>query len=122
MVLDSPPGKLPVALQWEVSVPPAIAIGKQDITIGKAAATAGKSLTCAVKENPLVSSGAVRYACILAGGKHPLANGPVATFRYRVQRDVGQAPIRVAIEQVMGVAADLKRIEIANVDAIIRIR
>jgi len=122
IVLDSPPAKAPVALQWEMSVPPAIIIGQRDITIGKAAAIAGKSLTCAVKKNPADPRGAVRYVCILAGGKDPLANGPVATFRYRAQTEVGKAPIRVAIEKVLGVSADLKRIEIANTDAMIRIR
>jgi len=39
-------GKAPVALQWQLSVPPVIAITTTDITIGKAAQAAGESLTC----------------------------------------------------------------------------
>jgi hypothetical protein len=37
VTIDSPPDKAPVALQWEFSVPPVIAISAVDITIGKAA-------------------------------------------------------------------------------------
>ena len=47
VILASPPGKAPAALQWEFSVPAAVAIGTADITIGKAAESARKSLTCA---------------------------------------------------------------------------
>jgi hypothetical protein len=119
--LDSPPGKEPVALQWEISVPPAIAIGAADITIGKAAESAGKSLTCAPRTAKPPTQRRTAYVCILAGGQKPIGNGPVAEVRYRAQWDVKGAPIRVVIEKILGVSADLKRIPIPNVDAIINI-
>jgi hypothetical protein len=119
IILDSPPGKAPAALQWELSVPPAVAIDKGDIKVGKAAKAAGKSITCAAKPGRLAVPGGARYACVLAGGKDIIGQGQVATVGYREQADVGGAPIRVAIENILGVSQDLKRIDIPNVDAIL---
>ena len=120
-MIDSPQGKAPVALQWELSVPPAIAIKAMDITIGKAAASAGKSITCATMATKPAVPVEVRYACILVGGRNPIGNGPVAVVQYRAQADVQGAPIRVAIDHVIGVSADSKPMPIPNVDAIIEI-
>jgi hypothetical protein len=122
VVIDSSQGKAPVALQWEFSVPPAIAIKVADITIGKAAESAQKSLICAMSAKKPAVPGGVRYACILAGGQAPIGTGPIAIVQYRAQADVGDAPIRVAIENIVGASADLNRIAIQNVDAIIQIR
>jgi len=41
---------------------------------------------------------------------------------YRGQADVGGAPIRVGIENIVGVSADLKRIDIPKVDAILDLK
>ena len=122
LILEAPEDKALAALQWEFSVPPAIAVAKDDIAPGKAAESAGKSLTCARKADQGGAAGAVRYACILAGGERPIAQGPIAVVRYRAQTDVHGAPIRVHIEKALGVSADLKRIEIADTDAIITIQ
>jgi len=122
LILDAPPGKAPSAMQWEISVPPAIVIGKGDISIGKAAEMARKTLTCAVSANKAAAPQGVRYLCILAGGQDPIGSGTIAMVRYRAQADVQGAPIRVAIEKILGVSADLKRIEIPNAYAIINIR
>lgn len=119
VIIDSPQGKAPVALQWEFSIPPAIEVKIADITIGKAAEAAKKSVTCAAKAP---GEGVTRYACILAGGQDALGNGPIIVVRYRSKADVQGAPIRVAIENVLGVSADLKRIAIPSANAIIKIR
>lgn len=119
VMLESPPGKPISALQWEFSVPPAIEVETTGIAAGKAASAAGKSVACAKKAG---GNGAVRYACILTGGTDSLRNGAVAVVQYRAGKDVGGAPVRVAIENVLGVSPDLKRLPIPNTDAIIRIR
>jgi len=66
--------------------------------------------------------GGSRYACILAGGQERIGNGPIAVVQYRAQWDVKGTPIRVAIENILGTSADLKRIPIPNADAVIDIR
>jgi len=119
VMMDSPPGKAPVALQWDFSVPPAIAITTADITIGKAAQSARKSVTCATKPG---TQRRTRFTCILAGGQEPMGNGPIVVVQYRAQWDVKGAPIRVAIESILGASADVKQIPISNVEAIINVR
>lgn len=120
--LDVPPGMALVALQWDFSVPPAIVIAKEDITIGTAAQAARKSLTCAATAKTAGIGVGMRYACILAGGQDPIRSGQIAIVHYRAQRDVQGAPVRVAIERVLGVSANLKRIDVPNASAIINIR
>jgi hypothetical protein len=119
-VLDTPQNKVLVALQWEIVVPPAIKVGKEDIVTGKAAEAARKSLTCAASTRPS-PEGSTRYVCILAGGQDQIRTGPIFVVRYRAQTDVQGAPIRVAIEKIVGVTTDLERITIPRVDAIITI-
>jgi hypothetical protein len=120
--IDSPLGKAPVALQWEFSVPPVIVFSTADITIGQAAESARKSLTCATKANKPAIQRRISFACILAGGQAPITNGPIALVHYRAQWDVKGAQIRVAVENIFGASADLKLIPIPNVDEIIDLR
>lgn len=120
MAIDSPKGEEPVALQWEFFIPPVLAIRPADITIGPAAESARKSLTCVSKPNKPVQRG-TRYACILAGEQAPIGSGAIVVVQYRVQWDVKGAPIRVAIEKIVGASADLKRISMPNLDATIDI-
>jgi hypothetical protein len=122
VTIDSPPGKAPVALQWEFSIPPVIVISVADITVGKAAESARKSLTCATRPNKPAIQRRMRVACILAGGKDPIPNGAIAVIQYHAQWDVKGAQIRVAVENILGASVDLKSIPIPNVDEIIDIR
>lgn len=122
MEIDSPQGKAPVALQWELRVPAALAIAVSDITIGKAAEAAGKSVACAASANKPAKEGEVRYTCILAGGTQRIPNGQVAVVHYRVQDKVDKTSIRVAIENAVGVSLDLKSVAIDGAIAVIKIR
>jgi len=74
-----------------------------DITIGKAAESAGKSLTCALR---LPS---------------PHAAPNCLYLRYRAQWDLKGAPARVVTDKIPGASADLKRIVIPGVDVMISI-
>jgi hypothetical protein len=122
VTIDSPPGKAPAALQWEFSVPPVVAIAAADITIGKAAESARKSLTCAAKSSKAAWQRRVRYACILAGGRDPIGNGAIVLVQYRAQWDPKGAPVQVGIENVVGASAESKRIAMPNVDVRIEIQ
>jgi len=122
LTIDSPPGKAPVALQWKFSVPPVIAINTSEITTGKAAQSAQKTITCATIATKPAMTRRVKYACILAGGQNPIGDGPVAVVPYRVQWDAKGVQIRVAVENILGASADLKLIQIPSVDEIIEIQ
>ena len=108
-------GKAPVALQWQLSVPPVIAITTTDITIGKAAQTAGESLTCTAKAEIQRRS---QYYCILAGVRILLlmaqSNGPPSG-----PTEAEGAPVGVSIEHILGTSANVEPIVISNVDATI---
>ncbi len=122
LILDSPAGKAPLALQWDLIAPAAIVIENSGIRVGGAAESAHKSLTCAVNPKAPAAHGAVRFTCILAGGQGAIGNGPVALVEYRARFDLRGVPIRVAVENITGVSAELKKVELPNVDAILHIR
>jgi hypothetical protein len=121
LIMDAPEDRAPLALQWDLSLPPVLAVQAADITIGKAAQSAGKSLKCALRSAPK-SARRTRYTCIVAGGRDPIGNGPVAEVLYRVQWDVKGAPLSVEIEHVLGVSRDLQRVPMSSVDAAISVR
>jgi len=122
VTIDSPPGKAPVALQWEFSIPPVIVISIADITVGKAAESVQKFLTCAARPSKQAIQRRVRVACILAGGKDPIPNGPIAVVQYHAQWDARGAQLRVPVDNILGASLDLKSIPIPNVEEIIEIR
>jgi hypothetical protein len=117
--LDAPPGKAPSTMQWEMTFPPAIVVNAMDISAGEAAEADGKAITCAKTDAKTEVKNGVKLACVLAGGRKAIRNGPIAVIHFRLQTDVGGAPVRVPIENIVGVAVDLKRIPIPNIDAII---
>ena len=120
MVLGSLPGQAPVAMQWELQVPPAVTITVADVIVGKAAEGAGKSVACAdITNKTRKDEGIIRYKCILAGGIKRISEGPIAVVHYQVPAGAHRSEIRVVIENVRGVSLDLKSTAIAGATAII---
>jgi hypothetical protein len=117
--LTTPKGKEVVALQWQVALPLEIAIDPGSIVSGSAAEAAQKSITCASVEKQNRSG--PRYACILAGGKKAIGDGPVATVRYRIRNGASAGTVAVRIEKAIGVAGDLRKIDLGSVDGTITI-
>jgi hypothetical protein len=114
LTLDSPAGKSPVALQWKFIFPENVIVDRADIVAGSAAESAQKSLTCAGQKGVKQPPKEATYACILAGGQQLIPKGTIAVVRYRVALDVLQVPAKVRVEDIMGVTADLEKIEIPN--------
>ena len=119
--LESPEGKAPTAMQWDLAVPSVLGIESADIKLGKAAETAGKSVNCGLKSGKSSGAGPVRYTCILAGGINPIGNGTVASVRYLVRMETNGAPIRVGIENILIVFSDLHHVTLPDIDAVIRV-
>ena len=120
--IESPQARAPLALQWELSAPRAVAVKIADIRIGPAARSAHKTLTCAAVRETTSPPGGVRYRCILAGGQEPIGNGSLLEIQYRAQVDVQGAPIRITMDHIQGVAADLKAVRISDVYTILHIQ
>jgi len=119
--LESPEGKAPLALQWEFTFPPNVAVDVADIVAGSAAESAQKTLTCRAVKTKDGAQGSV-YGCILAGGQKALPNGPIAVVRYRVPPEIRQIAEKVRVVKALGVTADLKSVELAGTQAAITVK
>jgi hypothetical protein len=121
LTLVSPEGKAPLALQWEFTFPPSVAVDAADIVSGSAAESAQKALTCrAVRSKDRVQGSL--YGCILAGGQKPIPNGPIAIVRYQVPPEVRQITEKVRVGKAIGVTADLKSVELESTQAAITVK
>src|SRR5579864_1462715 len=112
--LSSLKGNGLVALQWEISAPPEITIDPGNIVAGSAAESAQKSITCVSGQKQ--DHGGQRYACILAGGKKAIEDGPVAAVRYNIRHGAGARTVVVRIEKVIGVTGDLAKVDVSSVE------
>jgi hypothetical protein len=79
IMIVSPPESPVLALQWRVAVAKGAEIAADGIQTGTAATAAGKGVTCRAVEGR--SSDDSGYVCILAGGRQPIPDGPVAVVR-----------------------------------------
>ena len=122
LTLQSPPGKAPLALQWEITFPQNVAVDLEDMVAGSAAQSAEKLLTCRAFEKTKEAAEGSVYGCILAGGEKPIPNGPVAIVRYRVPSEIRQISGKVRVGKALGVTADIKKIEIEGVQAAIVVK
>jgi hypothetical protein len=120
--LDSPSGKSPVALQWEVYLPMGVVVAVADIMPGSAAESVEKPITCSPAKNRDEKDKGSTYACILAGGQKPIPNGSIAVIRYRIPQDVQQISGPVRVDHVLGVSVDLKKIDLAKAQGAISLQ
>ena len=119
IALDAPSGKGPLAMQWEAAVPAgALKLDESGFVSGAAAKAADKSLTCAPrKTRPDLS----KWACILAGGQKPIANGVVAVLRLTVQTNAHAGPHLVVVDNLLGVSASLKRVPMPRAEGVVTV-
>ncbi|HZT28390.1 MAG TPA: hypothetical protein VFA33_00805 [Bryobacteraceae bacterium] len=121
IVLVSPAGHEPSALQWEVSFPAAeLALEGSGAGLGIAARDAGKGIQCAEQPSGQVTTRA--YRCLLAGGQKTIRNGPVAALKLKVGAGARRGDARVRITHAIGVSADLKKATIPDAEGVVTIR
>jgi hypothetical protein len=122
LLLESPRGKAPLALQWEFTFPPNVVVDLADIAAGSAAESSQKELTCrTVRQSKDVSKNSV-YFCILAGGQKPIPNGAITVVRYRVPLEARQIVERVRAGKAIGATADGKRVVLEDAQAAIIVK
>jgi hypothetical protein len=113
--LDSPAGSAPVALQWETIFPAQILEdGGNGPEPGRAASDSGKSLTCTLRKT-------YSYLCILVGGQKPVANGPIATLRFKIRPEARAGTTVVRVERAEAVTADLKKLTVKDAEGTVTI-
>ncbi len=120
ITLKSPAGKVPVALQWTLRAPAELMVETSDIRTGGAAESSEKSITCAVSKNE--ARPAAAYMCILAGGQKTIADGTIATVKYRIREGAHSGVVTVRVEDVLGVSTGLAKMNLDNAEGTITIR
>jgi hypothetical protein len=114
--LDSAAARAPTALRWDVVFPAELLELEGDgPDPGDAARESGKSLACTARKP-------YSCACSLAGGRNPVANGPIAIFHFRIRNtaDTGTAAVRV--ERAEAVTAGSKKMALSNAEGTVTIR
>jgi hypothetical protein len=114
MIVAAPENPV-LALQWRVAVSKGAVIPADGIQPGAAAAAARKELTCRAVES--VGQDASAYVCILAGGRQPIPDGPVAMVRLLAQdRD---SSVTVRLSGMKAVTIDTKAKIIPDIEAVV---
>jgi len=119
IALDSPAGAEPLALQWEVGFPAqALTLEPNGPAAGTAAQAGGKSLTCTARKlTPAVST----WACLLAGGRKRIGNGPVAMLHFAVRANAPAGPQPIVVDKILGVSSAHKKVPIARAEGAVRV-
>jgi len=112
IVLHTPKQSSIAGVQWELWAGAGITIDPSDIVIGSAAAAAEKTLACSAM--PPVPGHPLGKKCLLAGGKKNIPDGPIAIVRYRVGRQADGKTSAVHLENILGVDADLKMVDLGH--------
>jgi hypothetical protein len=110
--LDSPAGKEPVSLQWEVHLPVSIQLDPRRVVVAEAAAAAAKSVTCAMLVNR--TGDIARCRCILAGGVKPIGNGPIAVLKYTPTGSVRPGRYQLNLRSGLSVSETVKKTPIKD--------
>jgi hypothetical protein len=115
ILLESPPGRELVTLEWEVIVPAQLLelVGDGPET-GRAAADSGRLIRCSAQKSYL-------YACMLAGGQKPIETGTIAVFRFKIRTDAQAAIAALRIEKVEAVTSDQRRFTLHGAEGTVTI-
>lgn len=120
IVLESPSGKEPLGLQWQVWLPSGqLRLEDQRILPGAAAQAAGKTLRCSERKN---TGGTPVTMCLLTGGDKPIRNGTIALLKLRVLPDAKAGTAKIRVESGLGVSRDLKAVPIGVTEGGVTIR
>jgi hypothetical protein len=110
--LDSPPGKEPLALQWEIHLPVSIRLDPRQVVTAGAASAAEKSVTCSILANR--TGNTTRCRCILAGGVKPIGNGPVVMLKYTLAPSLKSGRYELNLRNAFSVSKGMKNVPIKD--------
>ncbi len=120
IMLASPAGKQPVALQWNIRVPDGVTVPAADIVAGTVAESSQKSVKCVENRKDNKGAAGSTYACILAGGQKDIPDGPLAIVKCDFRPGLHSATVR--IENVIAVSADSKHVKIEDAEGTVTAR
>jgi len=111
----SQPNKAPLTLHFDVVFPVLLMELDGEGEAGRAALSSGKSLQCHTR-NPHA------YACVLSGGDHPIQDGQIAVFHFRVRNTARSGPAALRVESAVSSTVDSKIFSLNDTEAIVMIR
>jgi hypothetical protein len=106
IMIASPPENPVLALQWRVAVLKGAIIAADGIQPGTAAVASMKEVTCRAVESG--GRDASAYVCILAGGRRPIPDGPVAVVRLLARARNSSVTVRLSGMKAVTFAAKAK--------------
>ena len=116
LLLDLQPSREVTALEWELIVPAQLLeLAGEGPRIGRAAAEAGKQVSCTQRTSYL-------YACTLTGGQNPLVSGPIATLDFKIRPDAPSKTTALRIGKVEATASDGRKFELSGAEGTVTIR
>jgi hypothetical protein len=113
--LDSDPAKIVLGLQMEIELPARVLEIDAAAEAGEAAKTAGKTATCNGRWKKAPQSYTMK--CILAGGRTPMANGPVLVVKGKINPAAKTGNHTIKVDHALAVDGALKSISMKPVDA-----
>jgi hypothetical protein len=117
IMMVAPDGKAPAALEWSLSPIEGVRIGNTEIKAAAAVIQLQKTLTCAP---PPEKTTATAYVCIIAGGREPIPNGPIAAVRFTAAEGTGAVTIH--LHGILGATPDAQPVSFTPLEATLPVK
>jgi hypothetical protein len=118
IMIMSPPKNPVLALQWRIAVSKGAVIAADGIQPGTAAGAARKEVTCRAVQS--AGRDASAYVCILAGGRRPIPDGPVAVVRLLARDRDSSVTVRLSGMKAVTLATTAKILP--DIEAVVPLR
>jgi Cohesin domain len=111
--IASPAARAPAILKWDTVFPAQLldVVGTGPET-GK---DSGKSIACAMQKP-------YSYTCVLFGGMKPIADGVIATIRFKVHADAPPGKTAIRVQKIDAATVDAKSFTMPDAEAPLEIR
>ncbi len=114
--IASPPGKAPAIVKWDTIFPAQLVdLVSKGAEAGKAAKDTGKSIACN-QQKPY------SYTCVLFGGQKLIADGVIATIRFKVHADAQPGKTAIRVQKIDAATVDAKSFTMPDAEAPLEIR
>jgi hypothetical protein len=114
--IASPAGKAPAILKWDTIFPAQLldVVGGGP-EVGKAGKDSGKVIACAMQKP-------YSYTCVLFGGQKLIADGVIATIRFKVHADAQPGKTAIRVQKIDAATVDAKSFTMPDAEAPLEIR
>jgi len=114
--IASPAGKAAAILKWDTIFPAQLldVVGSGP-EAGKAGKDSGKAIACAMQKP-------YSYTCVLFGGMKPIADGVIATIRFKVHADAPSGKTAIRVQKIDAATVDAKSFTMPDAEGPVEIQ